>query len=196
MIGIIVGVTEIVKIAVFATGLSVFTDVTASFGKPRVAVARVIDNQIDDNADAALVSLGYKIFEILKRAVIGMYCIIIGYVILVVSRGGMNGHQPDAVKAHLLNIIKLCGNTVEVADTVVIGIVKAVNEDLIPVTVVIVDNIELYLVFVILLLCILLCIILCIILSISVLFSTASLEIIVSSFFFFAIKYSSFIWFN
>ena len=58
----------------------------------------------------------------------------------------MNGHQPNAVVAHLLNVIELCGYTVEITDTIVVGIVEGVDEDLIPVAIVIINDVKCYLI--------------------------------------------------
>ena len=54
----------------------------------------------------------------------------------------MNRHKPDAVEAHFLDVIKLGSHAVQVANTVVVGIIVAVNENFIPVAIIIVDDIK------------------------------------------------------
>ena len=56
----------------------------------------------------------------------------------------MNGHQPNAVVAHLLNVIELCGYTVEITDTIVVGIEIAMNKNLVPIAIVIINDIKCY----------------------------------------------------
>ena len=142
VISTIGGNAEIVKIAVFATGLTVLTNVAACLGKPRMSVTAVVYHQIDNNANTALVCFVNQVFKVLKRAVIGIDRVIVGHVIFVIGGRGMNGHQPNTVKAHLFDVIELGGYTVEISNTVVVGIIKAVNENFVPVAVVIVNNVQ------------------------------------------------------
>ena len=146
VISTIGGNAEIVKIAVFATGLTVLTNVAACLGKPRMSVTAVVYHQIDNNANTALVCFVNQVFKVLKRAVIGIDRVIVGHVIFVIGGRGMNGHQPNAVVAHLLNVIELCGYTVEITDTIVVGIEIAMNKNLVPIAIVIINDVKCYLI--------------------------------------------------
>ena len=105
-------------------------------------VAGMIYNEIDYYSNAALMCFIHKVLEVLERAVIGVYRVIIGYVVFVVGRRGMYWHKPYSVEAHFLDIIELCRYAVEISYTVVVGVVEAVHEYLVPVTVVVVYNVQ------------------------------------------------------
>ena len=134
---------KIIVIAVLTAGSAVFANIIAGFPEPWMAVAGMVHYQVHNDPDTTLMGLVDQVLEILKRAVIGVDGIVVGYIVLVISGRGMDRHQPNAVKAHLLNVIQLSGNTVQIADTVVIGIIEAMHKDLIPVTVLIIDDVEL-----------------------------------------------------
>ena len=52
--------------------------------KPRVLIGSMIDNQLGDHPDAALVGLVEKVLEIMERAVVRMDAVVIGDVVAVV----------------------------------------------------------------------------------------------------------------
>jgi hypothetical protein len=91
----------------------------------------------------------YEFFEVIECAVVGVDGIIVDYVILVISRRWMYGHKPYSVEAHLFDVIKLGGYSVEIADAVVVGVIEAVYEYLIPVAIIVVNDVESHLFFLI-----------------------------------------------
>ena len=64
----------------------------------------------------------------------------------------MYGHKPNTVEAHFFDIVELCRYTVQVAYTVVVCVVKAVNEYLVPIAILVVYDVECYLIVVLLIL--------------------------------------------
>ena len=76
---------EVVKITVITAGRTVFPDVITRILKPGVAIACVVNYKVDNNLDTPLVCFSYKLFKVLKSAVVGVYGIIVCYVVLVIG---------------------------------------------------------------------------------------------------------------
>ena len=55
----------------------------------------------------------------------------------------MYGHKPYTVKPHILDIIKFCSDAVKVAYTVIIAVIIAVDKYLVPVSIIVVYDVEL-----------------------------------------------------
>src|SRR5690606_2153835 len=100
--------------------------------EPRVLVAAVVDHQVHDDLDAALVRLGQQVVEIGQRAVLGVDAAVVGDVVAVVAGRGVDRHQPDAADAQRLQVVEFRGDAVQVADAVAVGVDPAAHEDLVP----------------------------------------------------------------
>src|SRR5438045_5490094 len=86
-------------------------------------IAGVIDHQLGDDTQAALMGLAQKGLEIVDRAVAGMDSRVIGDVVSVVAQWrGIERQEPDDVDAEVLEVVELAGQSLEVADAVVIAI--------------------------------------------------------------------------
>ena len=81
--------------------------IVAGRPEPLVVVAGVVQNQVGDNMDVPLLALGHQGLEIGHGAVLGIDLIVIPDVVLVVGLAGVDGHEPDAVDAQLLQVIQL-----------------------------------------------------------------------------------------
>ena len=93
-------------------------------------VGGVVQHQIHDDTDVALLRLRNQTIEILHRAILRVDGLIIRDVVAEVDlRRRVDGRQPDGVDAKRLYIIKLRGDAVEVADTVAVRILKTSRID-------------------------------------------------------------------
>ena len=95
-------------------------------------IGSVVQDQFDDDTDAALVGGLKKSFEIVQIAVTGVDGPVFRDVIAVVAQGrGKERHQPDGVDAQFLQVIELLRQTPEIADAVCIGVEKCAHVDLV-----------------------------------------------------------------
>ena len=97
--------------------------------EPLVVVAGVVQDQIDDDVDVPGLTLGHQGFEIGHGAVLGIDVVVVPDVILVVALAGVQGHEPDAVDAQLLQIVQLGDDALQVADAVAVGVTEGVDKD-------------------------------------------------------------------
>ena len=109
-----------VKIAPLAAGLG-----AAGFLKPLVLVGGVVDHQLGDDAQAALVGLAQKLLEVGQVAVNRIDAAIIRNVItLVAQRRRIKRQQPDRGNAEVLQIIQLRGQPAKIADAVGVAVAE------------------------------------------------------------------------
>src|ERR1700712_2943303 len=88
-----------------------------------MGVRGVIDHEVDDDADAALLAAVRELNEIAQRAIFRVDAIIVGYVVAVVAAGRwLKRHQPDRRNAEPVQIIETPRQAFEVADAIAIGI--------------------------------------------------------------------------
>ena len=86
-------------------------------------VRGVIDDEIDDDADAALPAAMGEFDEVAERAVARIDAVIVRDVVTVVLAGRrLERHQPDRGDAEALQIIQPAQQALEVADAVAIGV--------------------------------------------------------------------------
>ena len=86
-------------------------------------VRGVIDDEVDDDADAALLAAMGELDEIAERAVARIDAVIVGDVVAVVLAGrGLKRHQPDRGDAEPVQIIEPAHQALEVADAVAVGV--------------------------------------------------------------------------
>ena len=101
--------------------------------EPGMLVGGVVDHQVDDHADAQLMRPCQKRLKIFQGAVFGMDVVVVGHVVFVVTGGGMDGHEPDAAKAHGVDVIQLFRQPLEIPDAVAVAVGKGIDENLVPV---------------------------------------------------------------
>ncbi len=65
------------------------------FLEVRMVRRAVVQHEVDDDADAALVALGEEAPEIVLRAVLRVDAVVIGHVVAVVARRRVDRHEPD-----------------------------------------------------------------------------------------------------
>src|SRR4029453_5001001 len=107
-----------------------------------VVNGRVIDGQLGDDANAALVRLLYETVEVLQRAVARMDGLVVRDVVPVVAqRRGIEGEQPERVDPERLQVVELPGEAGKVADAAAVAVgegahVRLVDDGvLVPVTI-------------------------------------------------------------
>ena len=91
--------------------------------EPRVVGRGVVDDEIDDDADPALVRGLDEGAEVLDRAVVGVDAVEVGDVVAAVAeRRGVEREQPDAVDAEPLQVVELLLEAAKVARAVVVAV--------------------------------------------------------------------------
>ena len=102
------------------------------FEEPGMLDRGVVEHHVNDDADAAFVSLGQQALEIVAAAVIWVDLVIVGDIVAVVTGGGHDGHEPEASDAQvmggggvaIIEVIQPGGEAIEIADAVAIGVIK------------------------------------------------------------------------
>ena len=100
------------------------------FEEDRIAGGAMIDDVIDDDADAACMRLAKQFIEIGQRAV-GRFdvAIVADRIAVVAILARADRHQPDATHTQLLEVVQRLGQAAQVADTVAIAVAIAAHED-------------------------------------------------------------------
>ena len=100
--------------------------------EPGMLVAGVIDHELGDDAQAALVGSVHEGPEILHGAVGGVDVAIVGDVVAVVPQGrGIERHQPDRRDAEVADVVELLRQPLEVADAVIRRVEEGLDVDLV-----------------------------------------------------------------
>ena len=91
--------------------------------EPRVLIRGVVDDQLGDHPQSALVRFGDEFLGVGHVAVVAVHPPVIGDVITVIATWRrIERQQPDGVDAELGNVIELGDQAREVSDAVVVGI--------------------------------------------------------------------------
>jgi len=91
--------------------------------KPRVGIRGVVDDEIDDNANASLLAAVSEFHEVAERAVSRIDAVIVGDVVTVVlTWRRLKWHQPDCGHSQSIQIVETPEQPFEVADAVAVGI--------------------------------------------------------------------------
>ncbi len=86
-------------------------------------IGGVVDDQLDEHLDLALVRRADECSEVVERAVARMHAQVVGDVVAVVfERRGKERQQPEAGDAEALQIVELLGQAREIADAVVVAV--------------------------------------------------------------------------
>src|SRR5690606_38831574 len=106
----------------------------ARFLKPRMLVGSVVDDQVNDDPQTALIGLVQKLDDITQRSETGIDLVVIGDIIAVIlHRRGEEWHQPQAGYAEAGQVIQPASEAGEVSDPVTVGVheslyVKAIDD--------------------------------------------------------------------
>ena len=106
--------------------------VAAGLLEPRVLVAGVVHDEVDDDAHAALVRGVDELDEVGEVAELGQDGGVVGDVVAAVAQRGVEERrQPEAVDAQPLQIVQLGGDALEVADAVAVAVLEGADQDLV-----------------------------------------------------------------
>ena len=104
--------------------------VVAGLLEPRVLVAGVVHDEVDDHAHAALVRGVDELHEVREVAELRQHRGVVGDVVTAVPQRGLEERrQPEAVDAQPLQIVELGGDALEVADAVAVAVLEGADED-------------------------------------------------------------------
>ena len=95
-------------------------------------VARVVHDEVDDHADAALVRLVEEEAEVVDGADLRVHAGVVGDVVPVVAqRAREERRDPQAVDAQPLQVVELLDQAAEVAGAVGVGVAERADQDLV-----------------------------------------------------------------
>ena len=95
-------------------------------------IGGVVDDQVHDDLDAALVGAGQQLVEIGHGAELFHDLLIVGDVVAVVVVGGaVDGAHPDDVDAQFLQIVQLADDTAQIADAIAVAVTEGAGVNLI-----------------------------------------------------------------
>ena len=95
--------------AVFLRGCAarLLTKALRSRFEPRVITRAVVHHKVNEQAYTALFALCGEVFEILHRAELRVYAVVVLHAVLMIGARGHYRREPDPVEAHVLDIIQL-----------------------------------------------------------------------------------------
>ena len=93
----------------------------------------MVEHHVDNDLDAARMALGNERAHILHRTVFRVDGLVVSHVIFVIAGTGHDGHEPDTVIAHILDVVELRDYALQVADAVAVRILVGAHEDFVPV---------------------------------------------------------------
>ncbi len=100
--------------------------------EPVVLVGGVVDDELGDDAQAALLRFQDEAAKVLHRPEVGIDVAVVGDVVAVVAAGrGVERQQPQRGDAEILQIVELVGQPREIADAVIVAVVKRLHMELV-----------------------------------------------------------------
>ena len=100
--------------------------------EPGMLVRGVVDDELGDDAQAALVGGVHEGAELLHRPVGGVDALVIGDVVAIIAeRRGVERHQPDRRDAEVADVIEPLRQPLEVADPVIVRVEERLDVDLV-----------------------------------------------------------------
>jgi len=92
----------------------------------------VVDHQLGDHLQAALVRFVEENLEVVARAVARVdVAVVTDVVAIVLERRRVEGQQPHRAHAQLLDVVELGGEALEVADAVAVRVVERLDVHLV-----------------------------------------------------------------
>src|SRR5580704_3985591 len=93
------------------------------FPEPRVLIRGVIDDQIDEHADAALLCSVGELHEVAERAEARIYFVVVRNIVAVIAAGrGLKRHEPDGGNAEPREVVEAPHEPLEVPYAVAVCI--------------------------------------------------------------------------
>ena len=95
-------------------------------------VGGVVEDHVDDDADAALMGLVDQVAEVLHGAVARVDARVVGDVVAAVAHGGgIEGRNPQRIHAQPRQVVQTGGQPPEVADPVAVGVREGAQQRLV-----------------------------------------------------------------
>src|SRR6185437_4691373 len=97
-------------------------------------IGGVVNDEVDENAHAALIAGVGELDEVTEGAVARIDVVVVGNIVAVVATGrGLEGHEPDGGDAEALEVVEAAHEAAKVADAVAGGVhegadVKAIED--------------------------------------------------------------------
>src|SRR6266487_3540233 len=91
----------------------------------------MIKNKINNDVKISLMCFNEQVLKIIHCSVFRVDGVVIQDIVTMVRRGRMNRHEPDGSDAQMLKIIKFRSNAIEIANAIVISIIKRADKYLI-----------------------------------------------------------------
>ncbi|CAH0246369.1 hypothetical protein SRABI128_02803 [Microbacterium sp. Bi128] len=110
----------------------------ARLDEPRVPVGGVVDDEVRDHPDAAVVGGADEFHQVPQASEPGIHAVHVGDVVAVVAvRGRVEGHEPDARDAESGKIVHPLDQSAEISGAVAIAVderlrIQAVNHRVLP----------------------------------------------------------------
>ena len=100
--------------------------------EPGMGVRGVVEDHVDDDADAALMGLVHQVAEVLHGAVARVDVRVVGDVVAAVAHGGgVEGRDPDRIHAQPRQVVQTGGQSREVPDAVAVGVREGAQQRLV-----------------------------------------------------------------
>lgn len=100
--------------------------------KPAVLVGSMVQNQVEDDMDAAFVGFSEQAVKILQVPEFGIDGVVIRNIIAEVDiRRRINGGEPNAVDAELPQVVEVLDDACQITDTVRITVLKGTRVNLV-----------------------------------------------------------------
>src|SRR5688572_17453604 len=104
----------------------------AGFDEPLVQMRGMVEDKIDDDANAAVMCAFQEALKVIERAILGSNVGIVRDIIIYIElRRWEMRRQPDCVNAEVSEVIQTLGHADEIADAITIAVGKAARVDLI-----------------------------------------------------------------
>ena len=104
----------------------------ARLDEPRMLVGGVVDDEVHDQPDAALVQRGHQLVELRERAEQRVDVLVVADVVaVVVHRRAVDRREPDDVDTEPGEVVDVGEDPAEIADPVAVGVGEAARVDLV-----------------------------------------------------------------
>ena len=102
-----------------------------SLQKPWMLRGGMVQHQIRDNADPTRMTVLDQRLKIFQSSIGRIDRHVICHIVFVVCRRRTYRHEPDLVKAQILDVVQFISHTAQIADSVCVRVTERINKDLI-----------------------------------------------------------------
>ena len=100
------------------------------FFEPRVLIGSVVDNKVDEYANAALLCFCCQLVPVLQCSIFGRDIRVVGNVVSKIGVGRWEERcNPDRIHAEIFQIVQSCRDPIEVSNAVAVRVLKAARID-------------------------------------------------------------------